>query len=108
MKMTGGNPLFVVKFCDSLLKTELVTLSKLNNNNDDNDTNDKVATFRMDEMQHDINFVLPLPYKVQRIISTYLDRLDPPEGKRTSLYSSIYRKRMFLYSSIYHLKELSY
>eukprot|EP00948_MAST-09A_sp_MAST-9A-sp1_P002720 g2720.t1 len=75
-KMTGGNPLYIVKFCDSLLKTELVTLSNIEN---DDGVSEIVATFRVDRLNDDVNFVLPLPYKVQRVISTFLDRLEPPE-----------------------------
>ena len=73
--MTGGNPLYIIKFCESLRKTKAVTTEKA-------DDGAVVGIFAQDAMSEYNSLQdtrMPIPYKVHRIISTFLDRLQPSE-----------------------------
>lgn len=73
--MTGGNPLYIIKFCESLRKTKAVTTELA----DDGAVVGIFAHDAMSEYNSLQDTRMPIPYKVHRIISTFLDRLQPSE-----------------------------
>lgn len=72
-RYTGGNPLYICKWLKALKAEDMIAVEL------DDETRDKVLIVKQPKKDNNNQISLPIPYRITRTISTYLDRLKPME-----------------------------